>query len=118
MANVINAVTNIATMLSVYAFKSVPVYAADLPPRNLYTLNLDESIGTLGQSVVTRVPTSQFAVTANNLANGWGNLQPSSSNIRAVKSRTRGTLITAIAHMVHRLSRATSQKPSPCPKPT
>lgn len=81
MANVINAVTNIATMLSIYAFKSVQVYAADLPPRNLYTLNFDESIGSLGQSVVTRVPTSQFSVTANNLANGWGNTQPSSSNI-------------------------------------
>ncbi len=77
----INSVTNLATMLQIYAFKSVPVYAADMPPRNLFTLNFDESIGTVGQSVVTRIPTSLFGTTANNLANGWGNLQPSSSNI-------------------------------------
>src|ERR1035441_2242707 len=81
MANTINSVTSIATMLSVYAFKSIPVYAADLPPRNMFTLNFDESIAGLGQSVVTRVPTTLFSTTANNLANGWGNTQPSSSNI-------------------------------------
>ena len=79
----INSVTDLATMLSVYAFKSVPVYAADLPPRNMFTLNFDESIGSVGQSVVTRVPFTQFGTTANNLANGWGNLQPSSSNVTA-----------------------------------
>jgi hypothetical protein len=79
----INAVTDIATMLAVYAFKSVPVYAADLPPRNLFTLNFDESIGTVGQQVVTRIPFTLFGSTANNLANGWGNLQPSSSNVTA-----------------------------------
>ena len=79
----INAVTDIATMLAVYAFKSVPVYAADLPPRNLFTLNFDESIGTVGQQVVTRIPFTLFGTTANNLANGWGNLQPSSSNVSA-----------------------------------
>ncbi len=77
----INAVTDIATMLAVYAFKSVPVYAADIPPRNLFTLNFDESIGTVGQQVVTRVPFTQFGSTANNLANGWSNTQPSSSNV-------------------------------------
>ena len=68
-------------MLSVYAFKSIPVYAADLPPRDMFTLNFDESIATVGQSVVTRVATTQFSSTANNLANGWGNTQPSSSNV-------------------------------------
>lgn len=77
----INAVTDISTMLAVYAFKSIPVYAADLPPRNLFTLNFDESIGTVGQQIVTRIPFTQFGSTANNLANGWGNLQPSSSNV-------------------------------------
>ena len=80
---VINSVTNIATMLQVYAFKSIPAYAADMPPRNLFMLNFDESVGTVGQSVTTRVPTTQFGSTANNLANGWGNTQPSSSNITA-----------------------------------
>ena len=79
----ISATTNIATMLSVYAFKSVPIYAADLPPRNLFTLDFDDSIGTVGQSVVVAVPTTIFSTTANNLANGWGSLQPSSSNVTA-----------------------------------
>src|ERR1017187_9264496 len=77
----INATTNIATMLAVYAFKSIPVYGADLPPRNLFTMNFDESISTAGQQVITRIPTTIFGATANNLANGWGNLQPSSSNV-------------------------------------
>src|ERR1039458_7770184 len=78
---VINSATSIATMLQVYAFKSIPTYAADLPPRDLFTLNFDDSIGTVGQSVVTRLATTTFSTTANNLANGWGNTQPSSSNV-------------------------------------
>lgn len=77
----ISATTDIATMIAVYAFKSVPVYGADIPPRNLFTLNFDESIGIVGQQVITRIPFTVFGSTANNLANGWGNLQPSSSNI-------------------------------------
>lgn len=77
----VNAVTDLATFLAVYAFKSIPTYAADIPPRNLFSLNMDESVGTVGQQVVTRVPISIFATTANNLANGWGNLAPTSSNV-------------------------------------
>lgn len=78
---IINSVTDLATFLAVYAFKSIPVTSADLPPRNLFTLNFDESIGTVGQQVVTRLDITQFGSAPNNLANGWGNLQPTSSNV-------------------------------------
>ena len=78
---VINSVTNIATMLQVYAYKAIPAFVADLPPRNMFTLNFDESIGTVGQSVVTRLPTTNFGSTLNDLSTGWCNLQPSSSNV-------------------------------------
>ena len=78
---VINATTNIATMLAVYPFKSIDVFAADLPPRNMFTLNFDDAAAGAGQQVITRIPSTTFATTANNLANGWGNTQPSSSNV-------------------------------------
>lgn len=77
---------NIQTMLSVYAFKSIPAFAADLPPREIYTENFDEQIATVGQSVVTRVPTTSFS-TLNDLgANGWESQAASSSNITATLS--------------------------------
>ena len=73
---------NINGVLQVYAFKSIPAFAADLPPRDLYTENYDESVAQVGSSVTTRVPTSQFGA-LNDLSNGWEKQQATSSAITA-----------------------------------
>lgn len=73
---------SIAGVLQVYAFKSIPAFAADLPPRDLWTENFDASVAVEGTAVITRVPTSNYG-NLNDLSNGWENQQQSSSAITA-----------------------------------
>ena len=79
---------NIGGALQVFAFKSLPAFAPDLPPRDIFTSNFDEAVAGEGVSVTTRVATSQFGA-MNDLANGWESMQASSSAITATV-KTKG----------------------------
>ena len=49
---------NLAGFLAVYAQKSLNAFLADMPPRDLFTENFDDSIANGGISVTTRIPTT------------------------------------------------------------
>lgn len=68
--------------LQVYAYKTIPAFAADLPPRDLFTENFDASIANEGTAVITRIPTTVFG-NMNNLATGWEAQQATASQISA-----------------------------------
>jgi hypothetical protein len=71
---------SLAGFLQVYAYKALPAFVADLPPRDLFTENFDDSIATVGTAVITRIPTTQFGG-LNNLANGWESAAASASAV-------------------------------------
>jgi hypothetical protein len=81
--SVINSVTDIQTQLENFAFKSIELNAATLPPRSMYTLDYDDQVAQVGQIISITLPDTIFGSTANDLSNGWGNLQPSSSQVTA-----------------------------------
>lgn len=69
--------------LAVYAQKSLEQFIADMPAREMFTENFDESISNGGVSVTTRIPTTIWG-TPNDLgANGWANTQGSASAVTA-----------------------------------
>lgn len=74
MANSLNG------FLQVFAQKSLEQLIADAPRLDSFTVNLSDSIAEGGTSVVTRLPTTVWS-TANDLTNGWGNTDASSSAI-------------------------------------
>lgn len=77
------AVTNnsLAGFLAVYAQKSLNAFLADMPPRDIFTENFDDSIATGGVSVTTRIPTTIYG-TLNDLGvSGWESQQASASAI-------------------------------------
>lgn len=86
MANVAN--NSLAGFLQVYALKSLPAFAADLPPRDLWTENFDSAIASEGTAVVTRIPTTVFG-SLNDLSSGWESQQASASAV-TVTLKTKG----------------------------
>lgn len=85
------AITNnsLSGMLQVFAQKSLNAFLADMPPRELFTENFDESIANAGINVTTRIPTTQYG-TLNDLGtNGWESQQASSSAV-TVTLATKG----------------------------
>lgn len=72
-----------AGFLAVYAQKSLEQFIADMPPREMFTENFDESISNGGISVTTRIPTTVWG-TPNDLGtSGWANTQGSASAVTA-----------------------------------
>lgn len=72
---------SLAGFLAVYAQKSLTAFLADMPPRDLFTENFDDSIATGGISVTTRIPTTQYG-TLNDLGtSGWESAQASASAV-------------------------------------
>lgn len=70
-------------MLQVFAQKSLNAFLADMPPRELFTENFDESVANAGISVTTRIPTTNYS-TLNDLGvSGWESQQASSSAVTA-----------------------------------
>jgi hypothetical protein len=69
--------------LAVYAQKSLEQFIADMPPREMFTENFDESISNGGVSVTTRIPTTIWG-TLNDLGlNGWAKSRASASPVTA-----------------------------------
>lgn len=69
--------------LAVYAQKSLEQFVADMPPREMFTENFDESIANGGISVTTRIPTTVWG-TPNDLGtDGWAKTQGSASSVTA-----------------------------------
>lgn len=72
---------SLAGFLAVYAQKSLTAFLADMPPRDLFTENFDDSIATGGVSVTTRIPTTVYG-TLNDLGtSGWESSQASASAV-------------------------------------
>ena len=85
----INA-NSLSGFLQVYAYKSLPAFLADMPPRDMFVEDFDDSIATEGTAVVTRIPKTSFASTLNSLDSGWGNQNLTSSAV-TVTLATKGT---------------------------
>lgn len=72
---------SLSGMLAVYAQKSLNAFLADMPPKELFTENFDESVANAGISVTTRIPTSTYG-TMNDLGtNGWESQAASASAV-------------------------------------
>jgi len=80
----INA-NSLAGFLQVYAYKTIPAFAADMPPRDMVCENFDASIANEGTAVITRIPATVFG-SLNNLANGWEAQEATASAITATLS--------------------------------
>lgn len=75
------SVNSLSGMLAVYAQKSLNAFLADMPPRELFTENFDDSIANAGISVTTRIPNSTYS-TLNDLGvTGWESQQASASAV-------------------------------------
>lgn len=72
---------SLSGFLQVYAYKSLPAFLADLPPRDLFVENFDDSIANEGTAVVTRIPTTVFGGSLNNLDAGWANQSATASAV-------------------------------------
>jgi len=80
---------SLAGFLAVYAQKSLNAFLADMPPRDLFTENFDDSIANGGISVTTRIPTTQYS-TLNDLgASGWETAQATASSV-TINLATKG----------------------------
>ena len=86
MANV----NSLSGFLQVYAYKSLPAFLADMPPRSLFTEDFDSSIATVGTAVVTRIPTTVYSNSLNDLSLGWQNQTVTASSV-TVTLATKGT---------------------------
>lgn len=72
---------SLAGFLAVYAQKSLTAFLADMPPRDVFTENFDDSIATGGVSVTTRIPTTVYG-TLNDLGTtGWESQQATASAV-------------------------------------
>jgi hypothetical protein len=67
----------------------LPAFVADMPPRDLFVENFDDSIANEGTAVITRIPTTSFSSTMNDLANGWANQNSTASSV-TVTLATKG----------------------------
>lgn len=74
---------SLSGMLAVFAQKSLTAFLADMPPRELFTENFDESIANAGISVTTRIPTSVYGNLNDLGVSGWESQQASSSAVTA-----------------------------------
>src|ERR1051326_535055 len=72
---------SLSGMLAVFAQKSLTAFLADMPPRELFTENFDESIANAGISVTTRIPTNNYSSLNDLGTNGWESSQASSSAV-------------------------------------
>jgi len=75
MANSLNG------FLEVYAYKTIPAFIANMPPRDMYTEDFDSSIAQQGTAVITRIPTTVFGSSLNNLDSGWESQNATSSAV-------------------------------------
>ena len=80
---------SLSGFLQVYAYKSLPAFLADMPPRDLFIENFDDSIANEGTAVVTRIPTTNFGGSLNSLDSGWGNQNATASAV-TVQLATKG----------------------------
>lgn len=72
---------SLAGYLAVFAQKSLTAFLADMPARDMFTENFDDSIATGGVSVTTRIPTTIYG-TMNDLGtSGWESAQATSSAV-------------------------------------
>jgi hypothetical protein len=72
---------SLSGMLQVFAQKSLNAFLADMPPRELFTENFDETIANAGISVTTRIPTTVYGNLNDLGTNGWESSQASSSAV-------------------------------------
>ena len=74
---------SLAGFLAVYAQRSLEQMITDMPPRQMFTENFDESIANGGISVTTRIPTTMWG-TPNDLGtNGWASTVVTASAVTA-----------------------------------
>ena len=74
---------SLAGFLAVYAQKSLEQFIADMPPREMFTENFDESIANGGVSVTTRIPATIWGLPNNLGTNGWAKTQATASSVTA-----------------------------------
>ena len=72
---------SLSGMLQVFAQKSLNAFLADMPPKELFTENFDESISNAGISVTTRIPTTVYGSLNDLGVSGWESAQASSSAV-------------------------------------
>jgi hypothetical protein len=74
---------SLAGFLAVYAQKSLEQFIADMPPREMFTENFDESISNGGISVTTRIPTTVWGGLNDLGVDGWAKTKTSASAVTA-----------------------------------
>jgi hypothetical protein len=72
---------SLAGFLAVYAQKSLTAFLADMPPRDLFTENFDDSIATGGISVTTRIPKTIYGSLNNLGTSGWESANATASAV-------------------------------------
>lgn len=73
---------SLAGFLAVYAQESLSQFIASMPPIDLFTANFDSTVSNGGQSITTRISTTNWG-TPNNLANGWSPTNVTSAAVTA-----------------------------------
>jgi hypothetical protein len=80
---------SLAGFLAVYAQKSLNAFLADMPPRDMFTENFDDSIEKGGISVTTRIPKTIYGSLNDLGSSGWESAQATASAV-TVTLATKG----------------------------